>query len=70
MNKIKELARQANEISGAVNMLDDVEYQKFLEDIAKTCSAEDKPCAGCMAGAPCDGGYESDWRNIGEDDWE
>lgn len=33
---------------------DSPEYQKFLEDMAKTCKCADAPCDGCLAGAPCD----------------
>jgi hypothetical protein len=35
--------------------LDDPEYQKFLEEQAKTCRARDKPCPACCAGGVCDG---------------
>jgi hypothetical protein len=31
------------------------EYQRFMDDVAKTCHAEDSPCDSCLAGAPCDG---------------
>lgn len=37
---------------------DDPEYQKFVEEMSKHCHCQpphDFPCAGVLAGGPCDG---------------
>lgn len=34
--------------------MNDPEYHAYLEVLAKDCKCAEKPCDGCMAGAPCD----------------
>jgi len=34
------------------------DYQRFQAEMAKTCGADDAPCASCLAGGICDGPSE------------
>lgn len=34
---------------------EDPEYQKFVNEIAECCSANDRPCDDCLAGGICEG---------------
>ena len=54
---------------------DEPEYHAHLEELAKDCKCADKPCDGCMAGAPCDaytyGDGTEGWSLFGgEGEWE
>ena len=37
------------------DMRDDPEYQKFEQEMAKSCQSDLPPCDGCLAGGMCDG---------------
>ena len=36
------------------DLMGDPEYHAYLEVLAEDCKCAEKPCDGCMAGAPCD----------------
>lgn len=33
----------------------DPDYQKFIDEVAQNCSADDRPCDDCLAGGVCEG---------------
>lgn len=44
-------------------------YERWLEELAETCKAEDKPCEGCQQGGICDGfltdqGHRPDFQDF------
>lgn len=48
------------------------DYQKFVEEISKTCDADDSPCDSCLSGGICDGPPRPDpsWDSgLDEDDF-